>query len=216
MIDRLKSILRAGGMMARRNKSKRNKQTRAKEGAKIAVNLLGPTPEQMARDTFEEHRIAEGGNITRRTYHKKVRQLEALQKAEILEPGEIGALYVYRLYADLIDGSETRDSLAQMQPRGPGRDVIPAAIVDARRRVNHFTDAAGSLAAILKAVIVRDVSLSQWAIEQAGAVEERRLIGLRTVVVVKPRRQALAQARIDIKMAARRIQAELEAQRHYA
>lgn len=185
--------------MARRTRAKRK-----------VVEVMAPTEAQMARDVFKLERQTERGQVGGEVY-RKVRQLEHLLSADIITPDESKALSVYRMYADIAERSLTKDSLDKALPRGSGDGTIPPSILNARRMAGIYEAAAGSLCDIMRAVIWEDRSLSQWAIDQAGGIEDCKIKDGVRVCRIKPHQKAFAIAKLEIRMAARRVLAEINA-----
>jgi hypothetical protein len=178
-------------------------------GNKPKLEIVEPTPEQMADGAFRVEDITDkrdgGGTINIGKAYRRRPMILTLLAREIICQDQYRALAHYRHHADMADKSPIRDSLCiQRGGAGLGPSV---AILNAARVRDDCERAAGSLSDILRAVVVDDMSLSQWAINRAGALHE--LSG--TVIRLKPRRKALEIAQLEIKMAACRVQAELDA-----
>ena len=174
------------------------------------IDAVAPTDAQMAHADYELGKITERGQVIG-TGYRRIRQLEYLTRKGLFNEKEVAALYMYRHFADLVDKSLVQDSLAKQLPGRSGRGEIPPYILDADRMVGRYEAAAQTLKDILRAVIVEDKSLSQWAIERAGAIEDCEMKGGVRVCRLKPRQKALAIAQLELKMAAGRVLAEVEA-----
>lgn len=175
----------------------------------MTKEIQEPTSEQLG--AFELAEIVEqqrsGRSVTIGKAFRRRRMIDTLLEAKVLAIDEHKALHVYRHNADLADRSPLRDSIATlMMVRGSG-EPPSVVILNAIRVRDDCERAAGSLAPLLRAVVIDDVSLSQWAISQRGGIEKARRRG--TVVEARPK--ALAIARLEIKVAAQRVQAELDA-----
>jgi hypothetical protein len=169
-----------------------------------------PTREQIAAFRLEDIVDHDRGKsiVIAKAYRRRP-MIDTLLAQDILSHDEHKALKHYRHHADMADRSPVRDSLNLTRGGsglGPGLAVLNAEWIAAQ-----CERAAGSLADILRAVVVDDVSLAQWAIRIGGAVERSYMRGGTPVVELRPRDNALASARLDIRMAARRVQAELDA-----
>lgn len=182
----------------------------AKKSAKRRyADPVPPTPEQQERSGYVVHRMTERGQVTGERY-QKVRQVEWLLSKDLVTPDEAKALIQYRTYADMLDKSPLRDSLDK-SPRGGEQGDIPPAVIHAGRMVGAYEQAIGSLVDLVRFVVVSDKSLSEWAIDKAGAIEDCTEKNGKRVCRLKPRQKAFAIAKLEIRMAARRIIAEMEA-----
>lgn len=171
---------------------------------------FAPTLEQMA--AFELGDIVDKGPNGRsieigRAYRRR-RMVEQLSCQGMFTDEEAKALKHYRHHADLIERSPMRDSLCLQRGGGNGPTLTYLNAAFLVRQIEH---AAGTLVDILRAVIVEDVSLSQWAIRRAGALEMRRERKGRIVTSIEPRQKALAIAKMEIKFVAQRVASELAA-----
>lgn len=176
---------------------------------KVAVAIMEPTASQIERDDYQLAPITERGQVIG-TGFRKVRQLEKLLAQDMITPSEFHALHRYRLYADMSDRSLLKDSLAKQMPGG-GKGEIPPYILDAKFRAGAIEAAAGSLAAMLRTVVVDDTSLSQWAIDHGASYIHCEVKNRGKVCRIKPTPEALNIAKMDIRVAARRVKAELDA-----
>lgn len=168
--------------------------------------IAGPTLEQQLHGRFDIENITDkrkgGASITIGTAYRRKPMIDILADQGVFSDAEYTALAAYRNWASVADRSLTHDSLARHLPRGTG-DGPTMRMLSAIQRCGDCERAAGSLRDILRAVAVDDMSLSQWAMKRYGSVQE----GVR----IKPKRKALAIVRLEIQMAAKRVQAELEA-----
>jgi hypothetical protein len=182
-----------------------------KRGAK-RVDAVAPTPEQQARGEYDLGDVIDrdGAKALRvGKAYRRVRMVELLQKRGAFSAEDAAALKHYRHHADMIDRSPVRDSLNQH--RG-GNGAGPAfSLLVAEQVVRDVERAAGSLRDVLRAVVVDDVSLAQWAIRQAGAIDDCRTIKGVRVCRIRPRKYALESAELEIRMAACRVRGELDA-----
>lgn len=188
---------------------------RAKRKSKIE-GIEAPTAEQMSAGQFEVSDIVDkqpNGRmlILGKAYRRKP-MVDTLAEQGLFSNAEYKALKHYRHHADIADRSLVRDSLANAAcaiaggGNGPGH-----AILHACRVRDDCERAAGSLADILRGVVVEDMSLAQWAIRVAGGLDQCRERKGRVVCTIEPRKRALEMARLEIKIAAGRVQAELDA-----
>lgn len=180
--------------------------------------LAEPTPEQMRSGAFVIGDIVDkqpGGKFMSigKAYRRRP-MIDVLFAAGVFDEHEYKALRHYRHHADLADRSPIRDSLGKRQGGGSG-DGPTITTLNAIRIVSDCEKAAGSLVDILRAVVVNDWSLSQWAMEHAGAIEKcrQKLVRGQTFRVcrLEPRDYALRAARQEIKLAAQRVMNELDA-----
>lgn len=164
----------------------------------------GPPPEQMhcfSLGTVTDRRPG-GTTVNLGKAYRRKPVIDTLAERGVLTQSDHKALQRYRHHADMADRSPVRDSLNVS--RGPSSGAGPThAIVNAIRVSAACERAAGSLADILRAVVVYDKSLSQWAIERSGGLDDGG--------GVKPRQKALVIARLEFQMAAKRVRAELDA-----
>lgn len=176
---------------------------------KTVNEITQPTPEQMLspfviQDVTDKRNG--GGSITIGKAYRRRPMIDVLFAAGMLDEEGYKALRHYRHHADLADRSLVRDSLC-LQGGGNGSGPTITTL-NAIALVRDCEAAAGSLVDILRAVVVYDQSLSQIAIARAGGLEEA---GRKGVVQIKPHRKALEIAKLEFRVAAQRVQAELDA-----
>lgn len=180
-----------------------------------AKKALGPTPEQMARSTFIEGDVVDrapgGRQITIGKAYRRRRMLDILHDQGVLSDEQAKALKQYQVWADTADRSLLWDSLAKGLPSSGSGDGPTLAVLNARRMRDDCERAAGQLVDILRAVIVDDMSLSQWAMERHGSIEECEQRKGKRVCRLKPRGKHLLIAQLEIRMVAERVQAEIDA-----
>lgn len=171
---------------------------------------IEPTPEQShAFELGEVFDRQPGGSIRLGKAYRRKRMLETLLAQGLFSEGEYGALKHYRHHADLADRSPLRDSLQSLL-RVAGNGSPPSVeLLNAIRVTADCERAAGSLSIMLRAVIVDDHSLSQWAISRHGSSERSDIRNGERVTRIKPFTKALNMAQLDMKVLARRIEAEL-------
>jgi hypothetical protein len=179
---------------------------------KPKLEVVPPTDAQMVSATFDLQDITErrgSSSIAIGKAYKRRPMIDILFAADVLDREQYKALRHYRHHADLADCSLVRDSLClQRGGRGSGPTI---STLNAIALVRDCERAAGSLADMLRAIVVYDMSLSQWAIGRAGSIEERYERRGKSVCQIKPRRSALLAAKLEIRIAAQRVQAELDA-----
>lgn len=185
---------------------------RGHKGRPVKRKPVPPTDEQLRSAKFQLDDVMEkrrgGGIISIGKAYRRVPMIDILFAACVLSQDEYKALRHYRHHADMADRSPVRDSLC-LQRGGSGIGPTITKLHAARVR-DDCERAAGTLADILRAVVVYDQSLSQWAILRGGSVEDRYEQKGKPVVQIKPRRGALEMARLEIRIAAQRVQAELD------
>jgi hypothetical protein len=171
-----------------------------------------PTREQMRDGAFALSDIVDrspnGRMIEIGTAYRRRPQIDILAAQGLLNSDELKALHHYRHHADLIERSPVRDSLCLMRGHGNGPTITT---LNAAFIVREIEAAVGSLVDILRAVVVDDVSLSQWAIRRHGSYEKTRVRRGRPETTIEPKDRALGIARLEMKIAASRVAAELAA-----
>ncbi|HYI43677.1 MAG TPA: hypothetical protein VD768_08665 [Sphingomicrobium sp.] len=192
------------------------KGTRTGRGKKGGEGMEQPTPEQMSAFSVENivDKLPGGKQIVIGTAYRRKAMIDTLHDQGLFTTAEHKALRHYRHHADLADRSILPDSLGKRQGGGAGSGDGPTrTLLNAIRVRDGCERAAGTLADILRAVVVYDMSLSQWAMVRDGATEKcRDRKGVR-VCAMEPRAKAVEIARMEIRMAAQRVQAELDADR---
>ena len=185
---------------------------------KRAPEIIGPTPEQAARREYELTDVvdkqADGRSIAIGKANTLVREIARLLNKGVISHAEYKALKHYQHHAEMVDRSLVRDSMANAlcSIRGTsGGDGPGVAMLNASRVTADCERAAGSLVDILRAVVVNDYTLSQWAMERGGAIEDCTIRKGQRVCRLKPRQKALAIAKLEIQMVAKRVEAELSA-----
>jgi hypothetical protein len=188
-------------------------QRKRKTDITIRVEMLGPTPEQARDARFDIEDITDKlpGDVTvkiGKAYRRRP-MIDTLADQGVFSDAEHKALRHYRHHADIADRSPVRDSLNHQ--RGGSGTGPTVEMLNAVRVRDDCERAAGSLVGILRAVVVDDMSLSQWAIRRYGSIEECEMRKGRQVCRQKPRDRALRFAKQDIQFAAKRVEAELNA-----
>lgn len=177
---------------------------------------IEPTPEQSRHSAFELSDIvdkAKGGvTVTLGKAYRRVPMIDTLHEQGLFNDAEYKALKHYRHHADLADKSPLKDSLANLVRISGGSGNGPTVtMLNAVRVRDDCERAAGSLADILRAVAVDDVSLSQWAMNRYGATERCRERKRGRVCTMEPGTEGLRVSQLEMKIVARRVQAELDA-----
>lgn len=210
-------------MSARREAARRQREERGREGGKpkserkggkAQPDIKGPTPEQASRAIYALDDIVDkrpgGTNVTIGSAYRKQPMIDTLAAQGVFSDAEHKALKHYRHHADIADRSLLRDSLNRTRSGGAG-DGPTRTLLNAIEVTSLCEAAAGSLAPILRAVVVYDWSLSEWAMHRHGSLDDCQVKNGKRVCRPKPKARALAEARQDIIMAAKRVMAELDA-----
>lgn len=173
----------------------------AKAAKKTKIDIEGPTPEQAGAfvQTDITDKAANGRTICIGKAFRRVVMIDLLMKQNILDLGMHKALKHYRHHADVADRSPLKDSLNKAP--GGGTGIPSVEVLNAVRVAADCERAAGSLRDILRAVVVDDLSLSQWAMRTGTRQEGAR---------IKPHKKALQIAQLEIRMAAVRVRNELD------
>lgn len=189
------------------------RQQRGQGGSGEKPTIVAPTDEQNRGGAFRLEDVTDkrngGGSITIGKAFRRTPMIDTLAKQGLISEAEHKALRHYRHHADVADRSLIKDSLNK-QVGGSG-DGPTHSQAHAAQVASACESAAGSLRDILRSVVVDDLSLSQWAINKSGGIDDCQVKGGARVCRLKPRQKALAIAKLEIQMAAKRVQAELDA-----
>lgn len=156
------------------------------------IETMPPTAEREARNEFRSVGMA----------RRVVPIIDQEAKAGHLTPKEHEALSYYRDQASLAEKSPVR-SCCDNSPRGgngPGVAIV-SAMIETGRLEREF----GQLWELARAVAVDDVSISQWCIRKFGGRERYDCKGRFVAMVPICEKRHKAMARLELKMAARRI-----------
>ena len=179
-----------------------------------ALPIAEPTNEQRADGSFDlldvVDKLPGGTSVSIGKAYRRRPMIDTLAEQGVFTAAEHKALKHYRHHADIADRSPTRDSLNMQRTGGSGTGPT-VEMLNAVRVRGDCERAAGSLADILRAVVVDDMSLSQWAMRRGGSVETHRVRKGKSETTVEPKSGAVKIARLEIKAAAQRVQAELDA-----
>src|SRR5688572_2345557 len=172
-------------------------------------DIEAPTQEQQAGGVFAIEDVLDrtpgGAAISIVKAYRRTPMIKILLASHVISYEDWKALNHYRHHADLADRSPIRDSLClQRGGRGNGPTISTLHAIRVR---DDCERAAGSLADILRMIVVYDWSLSQWAMHRHGSVEKRRPRGNR----IEPTAKAMEIARLEIRIAASRVRGELDA-----
>jgi hypothetical protein len=182
---------------------------------KTPLAILGeePTPEQLAGGDFRQGGVwATGQNERSGLAYRRRPVIDTLLDARQLTLAEYEALAYYRNQA-----TQAEDDAAQEGTLAPSRIMggggcapgsrLPALLVftPASAETGRIERELGSLLDIARAVAVDDLSLTQWCIQKHGGRERYDGKGRFVAVVPINEKRHVDMARLELKMAARRI-----------
>jgi len=174
-------------------KARRNKKPR------VLDPRLGPTAEQKGLADYVSVGMA----------HRRVPAIETLHARGMLSADEYRRLAFYRDQVSLAERSLTKSCLNIVIGMAPGRAGSErgpsAATVSARLTVGRIERELGSLLAIARGVAVEDMSLSQWCVAKHGGREKFGADGEFVAMVPLAEKRVMAEAKLELKMAAARI-----------
>lgn len=177
---------------------------------------IPPTPEQANRGEFTIGDVvdkgANGVSITLGKAYRRKPMIDTLHEQGLFSDDEYKALKHYRHHADIADKSPLRDSLLNLGRISTGSGNGPTiTTLNAIRVRDDVERAAGTLVDILRAVVVDDVSLSEWCVRRGQSSEKCRNKPSGRVCKIEANAKALDIAKLEIQLAAKRVQAELDA-----
>jgi len=157
-----------------------------------------PTVEQQGRATFKkqlqpDHKVSP---------FRRVPIIDSLHRQDILSEREYTALAYYRDQASLAERSPVKSCIDATVGGGNGPGV---AIISAVIETGRLEREMGALCDIARAVAVDDISLAQWCIAKHGGRERYNGKGEFVAVVPINEKRHMETARVELKMAARRI-----------
>jgi len=184
----------------------------AKRGAakEKRIDAVPPTREQELQAEYRLEPVTERGQVIGTAYRRRP-MIDILYERGIFDEAHYKALKHYRHHADIADKSPIRDSLTNWMPKAAGGAGPGVELLNAMQVASACERAAGALYDILRAVVVNDMSLSQWAMNKHGAREHCKTRGQRRICVMAPTDKALQIARVEIQHAACRVKGELDA-----
>jgi len=163
--------------------------------------------DQRVGPTSEQNRLADYVSVG--MAHRRVPAIETLLARGMLSDNEYRRLAFYRDQVSLAERSLTKSCLNVVIGTAPGRAGSErgpsAATVSARLTVGRIERDLGSLLQIARAVAVEDMSLSQWCITKHGGREKFGADGAFVAVVPLAEKRVMAEAKLELKMAAARI-----------
>lgn len=167
----------------------------------VEPDITAPTNEALQHGEFERAGIA---------YRRKA-VIDSLKERDVLTLRQWLALGRYRDLFDQTERSPQRDS-CDVGVGGGVTDGPSASLLRALSARYDIERELGSLLAITEAVAGHDMTLSQWAIQQAGAKERRVVVGGKLLAVYyEAKTTPLKIATMDIRMAGDWLAAKLTA-----
>ena len=170
-----------------------------KRKAKPAPQIIAPNAEQIP--DFERAQLA----------YKRAIAITRLRQAGTLSQRQYDALARYRDIATAEDRSFTRDSLDKALHGGSNGQGLPPACLRAAQELRWLEKELGSLQPIARAIAVDDLSISQWAMKQAGAIQMEKPGATTPIIWFEPPRTARRHATASIQMAGERLAAAIGA-----
>lgn len=175
---------------------------RKKVKDKVRLHLIEPTPEQFGSGNFERAGMA----------YRRTPVIDTLFNGNQLTATEYDALAYYRSQAlQAEDDTAEESTLAPSKVMGGGGGVpgsrIPAKLVftPAIAETGRIERDLGSLRQIAHAIAVEDMSLNDWCVAKYGGRERYDGRGRFVAIVPQCERENVEIARLELKMAARRI-----------
>lgn len=189
---------------------------KGRNSAKRKELPIEPTPEQARHAAFQIADIVDKvkGNVTVTIgkAYRRVPMIDTLHMQGLFNEDEYKALKHYRHHADIADRSPLKDSLLNLARITTGSGNGPTVtLLNAVRVRDDIERAVGSLVDILRAVVVDDVSLTQWCISRGHSAEKCRQRKKGRVCAIEATEGALRIAQLEIKIAAGRVEAEIAA-----
>jgi hypothetical protein len=166
---------------------------------KPVTEYAEPTPEQLASGVFHRELVT----------YRRTPVIRTLLTSGKLTQRQFDGLNRYADIANLAERSELR-SCIDFSIKGNG-DGLPHFGVRMNIELGRLERALGALQPIAHAIAVRDVTLAQWAIQQAGSVMRDKSIGARIITWFEPRRKASKDALVEIRYAGEWLAAEIGA-----
>lgn len=166
---------------------------RKKKKQSAQIDPLRPTPEREARNPLISAGMAK----------RFVPAIDTLHERGFITRQEWEALAYYRDQAGLADRSPVKSCCDPSIGGGGGGPGV--AILSAAMETGRIERALGPLRGIARAVAVDDKSLTQWCVEQYGGRERYDAKGRFVAVVPVRERKVIPMARMELRMAARRI-----------
>lgn len=163
-----------------------------------AITIAEPTPEQIGKGDFTRVGMS----------YRRTPVIEKLYEEHKLTSRQFNGLARYRDVAIAEDSSPIEDSVGKMM-RGAcgGGEGLSPFHVRVAIELGRLERALGSLRDVARAIAVDDMTISDFAMSQNGALEIVR----QGVIKFEPSRKAFKFAWMDIRMAGERLAAEIGA-----
>lgn len=174
----------------RQQRNQRERKGRAKPPAVVEeINRKPPTPEQLEKNGFQSAGMA----------YRKTAVIDTMLKRKQITSVEYVALSYYRQQATAADRSAIKSNIDFTVRTGQQMPIGYA--TPQKIETDRIEADLGKLAAIVRAIAVDDVSISEWCIAKYGGRE--RLKGRR--IVIAATEGQVERALIELKRAARGI-----------
>lgn len=173
-------------------------KTNKRKKAPPAIVIAEPTPEQTGKGDFRRVGMS----------YRRTPVIETLYAEHKLTSRQFNGLARYRDVAIAEEQSPIEDSVGKMMRGacGGGEGLSPKAVRTAIE-LGRLERALGALRAVARAIAVDDLTISDFAMGQAGAIQCER----KGVIKFEPSRKAFKIAWMDIRMAGERLAAEIGA-----
>ena len=186
---------------------------RTRKAKRKPVETFGehaPTPEQRAKGEFVQGgNLATSANERAGLAYRRMPVIKTLLTTGKINQRQFDGLNRYADIAGLAERSELR-SCIDFSPKGNG-DGLPHFGVRMNIELGRLERALGALQPIAHAVAINQLTLAQWAMQQAGSVALNKSMGAKVITWFVPRRKAADIALVDIRFAGDRLAAEIGA-----
>lgn len=174
-----------------------------------AMDVIRPTPEQMAKGAFEETWQISDGHRARA--FRRVPVIVTMANAGRLSQRQFNALARYRDVALACDRSPLPDSVGRMgEIRGHTDGTgLPPSLLRSWIELGVLERALGSLRDVAYAIAVGDSSPEEWAISKFGSTMQTKEIRRKVIKWFAPPRAGLQSVILDVQMAGERLAAEI-------
>jgi hypothetical protein len=158
------------------------------------IRTIAPTPEQLATG----HWVSAGMAV------RRVPQVDTLLNRDVITRDEWAALTYYRDQYIIADRSLIRSG-CDFSVKGEGTGSAPPSVVSALCEIGRMDRDLGALRPIVEAVAGQDMSLTEWCCAKHGSHGTFDSDGRFIRMEPNGKERAMKLARLDIRMAARRI-----------
>lgn len=165
-------------------------------------DMQTPTAEQMEHGRYRKDAVMHVETARASMAYRRKPVIDQLLDTDQIDQKEYDALAYYRDQASLAERSPVR-SCCDTSLRGS--DGPGVAILSAMLETGRIERDLGGLYDIARAVAVNDMTLSQWCIAKHGGRERYNGKGEFVAIVPINEKRHMAMARLDLRMAARRI-----------